>query len=120
MTIVSILFATSLVLICLIIPSSASRFIIPVNAVNAQTDIGSNNTTNTTNTVVQQWKTYSDKKLGISLQYPSNWVVKQKTNRFESEPELTIEGAGGANSFSVIMSPMEGMGDAKLFAEYIL
>ena len=70
---VTILF-TGLLLICLIIPSSASRFIL---LVNAQTDEDGSNTTNTTNpnAVVQQqqWKTYSDKKLGISLQYPSNW-----------------------------------------------
>ena len=108
-TTVSILF-TSLFLICLIAPSSTSRYIIPL--VNGQTNEDSN-TTNTTNpnTVVQQqqWKTYSDKKLGISLKYPSTWIVKQKTNKLETVPDLTLSYTnelGGKNSFAVFVMPL--------------
>ena len=112
MAITKLLFVTSLTLICLIIPtgSYSSRFIL---LANAQTN--SNTTISSPNTSVQQWKTYSDKNLGLSLQYPSTWEIKPKTNRFEGGPELKIE--RGVNSFSVIRSPMEGMGDAKVFAE---
>ena len=102
---VNILF-TGLVLICLIIPASS---FIPL--VNAQTDDDSNNTTTTRpNAVVQQqWKTYTDEKLGISLKYPSTWEVKQKTNsRFESggaAEELTIQGQ--VSEFYMIKAPVK-------------
>jgi PsbP-like protein len=110
---VSILFVTSLFLIiCLIVPSSSSRFIL---LVNAQTDKGNDddNTTNTTNpSALQQWKTYSDKKLGISLKYPSTWIVKQKTNRLETVPDLSLSYTnelGGKNSFAVFVMPIIGL-----------
>jgi hypothetical protein len=110
---VTILFA-GLVLICLIIilSLSASSFIIPL--VNAQTDDGSNTTTNPNATVQQQqqWKTYSDKKLGISVQYPSSWEVKQKTNRLETVPDLSLSYTnelGGKNSFAVFVMPIIGL-----------
>ena len=102
---VSILFS-GLVLICLIIPSSTSRFIIPINA---QTDNTTNKTTTTIPKDLHQWKTYTDKKLGISLKYPSNWIVKQKTNKLETVPDLTLSYTnelGGKNSFAVFVMPI--------------
>ena len=108
-TTVSILFA-GLVLICLIISLSlaASGFIIPL--VNAQTAKAIDNTTNTAKpNTIQQWKIYSDKKLGISLQYPSTWILKQKTNRLETVPDLSLsytKELGGENSFAVFGMPI--------------
>ena len=106
---VSILFVTSLLLItCLIVPSSPSRFILLVNAQTEQDN--DDNTTNTTNpNALQQWKTYSDKKLGISLKYPLTWIVKQKTNRLETVPDLSLSYTnelGGENSFAVFGMPI--------------
>jgi hypothetical protein len=117
---VTILFA-GLVLICLIIP--ASSFIL---LANAQTEDSSNTTTTTTrpNAVIQQqqWKTYTDEKLGISLKYPSTWeVIKQKTNnsRFESgaavaAAELTIRGQ--VSEFYMIKAPVKSP-DAEALAK---
>ena len=111
-----LLFLTSLVflVISLIIASFSYSSIILL--ANAQTNDDSNtNTTTTTrpNAVVQQqqWKTYTDEKLSISLQYPSDWVViKQKTNsRFESgggaAEELTIRGQ--VSEFYMIKAPVK-------------
>jgi hypothetical protein len=116
---VTILFA-GLVLICLIIP--ASSFIL---LANAQTEDSSNTTTTTRpNAVIQQqqWKTYTDEKLGISLKYPSTWeVIKQKTNnsRFESgaavaAAELTIRGQ--VSEFYMIKAPVKSP-DAEALAK---
>src|SRR4051812_4253239 len=38
-----------------------------------------------------EWKTYTNDKLGFSVEYPSNWIVKEKTNRFETGDELVIK-----------------------------
>jgi hypothetical protein len=111
MIIKKLLFAT-LTLISLIIIPSGSRYII---STNAQTDEDNDNniTTITTNPNAaiqqQQWKTYSDQKLGISLQYPSSWEAKQKTSTFESVPDLTLNyrnELGGKNSFAVFGMPI--------------
>ena len=111
MIIKKLLFAT-LTLISLIIIPSGSRSII---STNAQTDEDNDNNTTTTitnpNAVIQQqqWKTYSDKKLGISIQYPSSWEAKQKTSRFEPVPDLTLNyrnELGGKNSFAVFVMPI--------------
>ena len=114
MIIKKLLFAT-LTLISLIIIPSGSRSII---STNAQTDEDNDNNTTTTitnpNAVIQQqqWKTYSDQKLGISLQYPSSWEAKQKTSRFEPVPDLTLNyrnELGGKNSFAVFVMPIIGL-----------
>jgi hypothetical protein len=51
-----------------------------------------------------EWKTYTDPKLGISLQYPSDWTIKQKANRFDPDPDLLLETRnqlGGNNSLAI-------------------
>ena len=37
------------------------------------------------------WKTYSNSKFGFSIDYPSEWIIKEKTNRFETGVDLTIQ-----------------------------
>ncbi len=37
------------------------------------------------------WKTYSNDKFGFSVEYPSNWIIQEKTNRFEPGVSLTIK-----------------------------
>jgi hypothetical protein len=38
-----------------------------------------------------EWKTYSNDKFGFSVEYPSNWIINEKTNRFEFGPALSIQ-----------------------------
>lgn len=38
-----------------------------------------------------EWKTYSNGKLGFSVEYPSNWIVKEKSNRFEGRAVKLIK-----------------------------
>jgi hypothetical protein len=49
-----------------------------------------NENDNPTTTNGLEWKTYSNDKFGFSVEYPSNWIVKEKTNRFEPGVEITI------------------------------
>jgi hypothetical protein len=110
MTTKMLLFTTSFVFLIIslvIIPSLVSYS--SIIFANAQTDDDSNTTMGPG--TVQQWKTYNDKILGISLEYPSTWeVIKQKINsRFESgavaAAELTIQGQ--VSEFYMIKAPVK-------------
>jgi hypothetical protein len=110
MTTKMLLFTTSFVFLIIslvIIPSLVSYS--SIIFANAQTDDDSNTTMGPA--TVQQWKTYNDKILGISLEYPSTWeVIKQKINsRFESgavaAAELTIQGQ--VSEFYMIKAPVK-------------
>jgi protein-disulfide isomerase len=46
-----------------------------------------------------EWKNYSSNKLGIHFEYPYNWTVKEKSNRFDEGPDLNA--SNDLNSFSV-------------------
>jgi hypothetical protein len=48
-----------------------------------------NNPTSTINEV--EWKTYSSDKVGFSMEYSSDWIVIEKTNRFDTGDELVIK-----------------------------
>ena len=79
------------------------------------------NTTNPNAAIQQQqWKTYSDEKLGLSLQYPSTWEVKPKQNRFERMPDLRFVGDGfvfsinKAEGFSLSLFEMAGAAEEEL------
>ncbi len=65
-----------------------------------------------------QWKTHSDRTLGIEFQYPPNWEVKEKTNRFETGPDLTVEEMSGFDSFGVttVDDLSSDLVDAEFFA----
>lgn len=46
------------------------------------------------------WKTYSNSKFGFSVEYPSSWVIKEKTNRFEPGLDLEIKFNGDPSNSS--------------------
>lgn len=64
-----------------------------------------NNSTETVNYV-----TYSNKELGISFEYPSNWNVQEKTSRFSDAP-ADVEVSNGLNSFKYQLDKT-GIGDS--------
>lgn len=43
---------------------------------------------------------YTDSKIGISFEYPSNWTLDPKTDRFSTGPDLEV--SRGFNSFKVV------------------
>lgn len=49
------------------------------------------------------WKNYTNGKLGVSFEYPSNWVIYEKQNRFEEGPEINVD--NGSNSFKFGTAP---------------
>ena len=49
------------------------------------------------------WKTFTSDKLGISFEYPSDWIVQDKANRFENAPDVFV--SKGLNMFKVIPVP---------------
>ncbi len=57
-----------------------------------------NNPTPTINGLI--WKTYTNDKLGISFEYPSDWILEEKANRFYNLPDVTVY--SGLNSFSFL------------------
>jgi hypothetical protein len=79
-----------------------------------------NDTTPTSNASASQgeWKTHSDRILGIEFQYPPDWEVKEKTNRFEAGPDATVEEMRGPDSFGVttVDDLSSDLVDAELFA----
>jgi hypothetical protein len=58
--------------------------------VNTQTTNSLPVNTQTTNSLPITWSTYSNKKLGISFEYPSTWTVEEKTNRFDTFPDVLV------------------------------
>ena len=56
-------------------------------------DFANNNTSSLTNQTLvgeNNWTTYNNEVLGISFDYPSGWEVKEKQNRFDSAPDVTV------------------------------
>jgi hypothetical protein len=49
------------------------------------------------------WATYTSDKYGISFEYPSDWVVEEKTNRFESGSDVLA--SNGLNMFKFMNPP---------------
>ena len=72
--------------------------------------VDENNTTPTINGL--EWKTYSNDKIGISFEYPSDWTIKEKTNRFDTGPEVLIYN-GYYNMIKVITTPESAREDIK-------
>jgi hypothetical protein len=44
------------------------------------------------------WKNYSNNEFGFSIEYPSNWIVKEKQNRFEPGVQLIIRSTENPSS----------------------
>lgn len=65
------------------------------NGALATLDIpGSQSTTTTTTT---NYTTYTSSKYGITFEYPADWDLTEKTNRFANEPDVDV--GYGFNSF---------------------
>lgn len=71
--------------------------------------LGSLATTNLTN-LSPNYTTYSDTRLGVSFEYPSNWTLDEKINRFEKNSEVAV--INGNSSFRVMKS--QSNSDAEL------
>ena len=53
-----------------------------------------------------EWKNYTNDRLQISFEYPSNWTIEEKENRFEEGPEVVVY--NGLENFKVVGSfPLE-------------
>lgn len=70
---------------------------------------GSLATTNFTS-IPTNYTTYSDVRLGVSFEYPTNWTLDEKINRFEKNSEVAV--INGNSSFRVIKS--QSNSDAEL------
>lgn len=44
-----------------------------------------------TNAQPIEWKSYTNNKLNISFDYPSNWILGEKSNRFEDGADIYVE-----------------------------
>jgi hypothetical protein len=92
----------------------------PFISSEGSSDTQTNDTTPTSNASASQgeWKTHSDRTLGIEFQYPPDWEVKEKTNRFEEGPDVTVEEMRGPDSFGVttVDDLSSDLVDAELFA----
>jgi hypothetical protein len=60
-----------------------------------------------------EWKTYSNEIVGISFNYPSNWDVVEKENRFDTGPDVTV--SEGLTKFFVMKLDEDGNDAMKLF-----
>jgi PsbP-like protein len=85
------------------------------------------NTTNetTTNETQPHFTKYSDTRLGVSFEYPSDWLLNDKINRFAKNSDVTVY--NGSNSFRVMKSQsssdsalVEKLGGPKEIVEIIL
>lgn len=86
--------------------------------------LGSPTTAKLTN-VPSNYTTYADARLGVSFEYPSNWTLDEKINRFEKNSEVAV--INGNSSFRVMKSQsnsdaelIEKLGGPKEIVELIL
>ena len=57
---------------------------------------------NNTNQTQPHFSKYSDTLLGVSFEYPSDWQINDKINRFAKNSDVTVY--NGSNSFRVMKS----------------
>lgn len=81
--------------------------------------------TNDTYEVNPNFTKYSDSRLGISFEYPSDWQIDDKINRFAKNSDVTVY--NGSNSFRVMKSQsssdsalVEKLGGPKEIVDIIL
>lgn len=58
--------------------------------------------TNNTNEIRSNYTVYSDVRLGVSFEYPSDWQLNDKINRFAKNSDVTVY--NDSNSFRVMKS----------------
>lgn len=84
--------------------------LVTITYYNSENALGSLVTmTNLTN-VSPNYTTYGDARLGVSFEYPSNWTLDEKINRFEKNSEVAV--INGNSSFRVMKS--QSNSDAEL------
>jgi hypothetical protein len=67
------------------------------NDAQATLDISGSQSTPTTTT---NYTTYTSTKYGITFEYPADWDLTEKTNRFDSGPDVEVD--DGFNSFKFL------------------
>lgn len=80
---------------------------------------------NTTNETQPHFTKYSDTRLGVSFEYPSDWQINDKINRFAKNSDVTVY--NDSNSFRVMKSQsssdsalVEKLGGPKEIVDIIL
>ncbi|HSA75386.1 MAG TPA: PsbP-related protein [Candidatus Nitrosocosmicus sp.] len=80
---------------------------------------------NTTNETQPHFTKYSDTRLGVSFEYPSDWQINDKINRFAKNSDITVY--NDSNSFRVMKSQsssdsalVEKLGGPKEIVDIIL
>ena len=63
---------------------------------NVSTSVADAISNATTNKPEQQYKNYTSQKYQIQFEYPSTWMLEEKTNRFDEGLDISITSAGGA------------------------
>jgi len=86
--------------------------------------LGSLATTNLTS-ISPNYTTYGDARMGVIFEYPSNWTLDEKINRFEKNSEVAV--INGNSSFRIMKSQSnsdaelaEKLGGPREIAELIL
>lgn len=60
-----------------------------------------------------EWSNYTNDNLGITFDYPSNWTMTEKNNRFEQGPDLSV--GSGQHIFTYTAPTM----DIQYFDAYV-
>lgn len=69
-------------------PQTSSQ--IPPETVSGNPDLEQNGATQNNPTLVQ-WKTYSSKEYGFSVNYPSDWRVNDQSYTYQGERNMSVE-----------------------------
>jgi hypothetical protein len=54
-----------------------------------------------------EYSNYTNEKLGIQFEYPSNWEIIEKTSRFDSGPDIMIYNSNGSSNLNLVVMDNE-------------